>query len=109
MGTGTFGKVTVGSDFICYSMERTAVQIPVGVYSGCKRYSPHLAREVVGIDVPGRTDIEMHNANYPEQLDGCIALGSAVDNGVLDNSIEALEKVLSLLPQAFTVIILSSF
>lgn len=98
-----FGKVTIGDDLICYSMERTAVCIPEGTYPGYKRYSPHLSRTVVGIQVPNRTDIEMHNANQPCQLDGCIAVGSSVDGDALDNSIKALEKLLARLPQTFTV------
>lgn len=98
-----FGKVTIGNDFVCYSMENAALAIPTGTYAGRKRDSPHLGRIVLGIDVPGRTDIEGHNANLPCQLKGCIAFGSSIDNDALDNSIAALEKVLVLLPQTFMV------
>ncbi len=93
----------IGSEFICYSMERIAVAIPAGTYPAYKRYSPHLGRTVVGIDVPMRTDIEMHNANLPGQLLGCIAVGSAIDGDALDNSIVALEKLLASLPDTFLV------
>lgn len=103
-----FGKATVGNECVCFTMERTAVCIPARTYPGYKRHSPHLDRTVVGIDVPNRTDIEIHNANLPSQLQGCIAVGLAVDGDALDNSIAALEKLLGLLPQTFTVTILDS-
>ncbi len=105
-----FGTIQIDDgDIICYSMERTAVCIPAGTYLGCKRFSPHLNRTVVGIDVPGRTDIEGHNANLPGQLRGCIAFGLSVDGDALDNSIKALEKVLAALPDSFTVTVRQSF
>ncbi len=100
---GLFGKAIIGNKQVCVTMERKDVAIPAGIYPGRKRFSPHLNRLVVGIDVPGRTDIEGHNANYLSQLQGCIAFGSTVDNDSLDNSVKALEKVLSLLPDTFTV------
>lgn len=84
-------------------MENVALAIPTGTFVGRKRESPHLGRLVLGIDVPGRTDIEGHNANYPYQLKGCIAFGLQVDNGALDNSIVALQKVLDRLPEAYMV------
>lgn len=102
-----FGKVTIGGEDVCFSMERTVVAIPEGVYPCCKRYSPHNARTVIGIDVPNRTDIEIHPANYPSQLEGCIAVGSTVDNDALDNSTAAFEKLMTLLPQTFTLQIMS--
>lgn len=105
----TFGRATIGNEFVCYTMERTAVIIPAGKYKGHKRFSPHLNRTVVGIDVPGRTDIEGHNANLPGQLQGCIAFGSSIDGDALDNSIAALEKVLSLLPDSFIVSVTANY
>jgi hypothetical protein len=104
-----FGTILIDGGKVCFSMERTAVCIPIGTYPGCKRFSPHLNRIVVGIDVPGRTDIEGHNANLPGQIRGCIAFGSSIDGDALDSSIAALEKVLALLPQTFTVTISESY
>ncbi len=108
-GNALFGKATIGNEFVCYTMERTAVSVPIGTFKGCKRFSAHLNRTVIGIDVPGRTDIEGHDANYPCQLDGCIAFGLSIDGDALDSSVVALEKVLSLLPDAFTVEIVEAF
>lgn len=102
-----FGKAIIGNELICYTMERLAVRIPEGSYPAYKRYSAHLCRTVIGIDVPNRTDIEIHNANLPGQLLGCIATGLSVDGDALDNSIAALEKLLSLVPESFTVLVRS--
>ena len=44
-----------------------------------KRMTPH-------IDVPGRTYIEIHEANYPSQLEGCIAVGDEIDGDAVDDS-----------------------
>jgi len=90
-------------------MERTAVRIPEGTYSASKRHSPHLSRTVIGIDVPSRTDIEIHNANFPSQSQGCIAVGLSVDGDAMDSSVKALEMLLDLLPQSFIVLISSQY
>lgn len=77
--------------------------IPLGVYKGRKRDSAHFHMRVVGIDVPNRTDIECHPANLPQQLKGCVAVGSELDNDALDNSRVAFDKMMKILPEEFTV------
>ena len=53
--------------------------IPVGEYPCRRRWSNHLNMEVIGVyDVPDRSEIEIHPANYVTQLAGCIAPGTAV-------------------------------
>lgn len=104
-----FGEIRWDDTLICVSMERTAVAIPVGTFPGCKRYSPHLSMNVIGIDVPNRTDIECHPANYPSQLLGCIAAGSTVNSGALDNSREAFFRLMALVSQTFTVVVEEDF
>ena len=53
----------------------------------------------------------MHNANYVTQLEGCVAVGEAIKDinadGTLDvtNSVKTLKKLVSLLPDSFTIII----
>lgn len=102
-----FGEIYWDDRLVCVSMERTAVAIPVGMFPGCKRYSPHFAMTVIGIDVPNRTDIECHPANLPSQLLGCIAAGSTVDNDDLDNSRAAFDRLVALVAQTFVVIVSS--
>jgi len=97
-----FGRITVSGEFIGYSMERVAVAIPLGIYTARLRDSAHFGFRVPGIDVPNRTNIEIHPANYPSQLEGCIAIGSVVDNDALDNSRAAFERMMAVLPKAST-------
>ena len=98
-----FGDMVYNAEWICFTMERTAVAIPVGVYRGYKRDSAHFGMRVVGIDVPNRTDIEIHPANWPHQLDGCIAVGESIGNDALDNSRSAFQKMMLAVPEEFTV------
>lgn len=50
--------------------------IPAGSYTCSLRFSPHHGFAVFGVDhVPNRSDIEIHAANLPTQLLGCVALG----------------------------------
>ncbi len=104
-----FGDLTIGNDLICHSMERTAVAIPEGSYTAHLRFSPHFGLTLPGIDVPNRTDIEIHPANYPSQLLGCIAVGESIDGDALDNSRAAWDSLMTLLPQSFLVIVKSDF
>jgi hypothetical protein len=85
------------------TMERTAVAIPEGTYRGYKRDSSHFGMRVVGIDVPLRTNIECHPANFPQQLDGCIAIGETKDGNALDNSRMVFDRMMALVPEEFTV------
>lgn len=92
-------------------MERTAVAIPTGSYSAHLEDSPHFGFPTPHIDVPGRTYIELHPANYPSQLEGCIALGSTIDGDALDNSRAAFDRLMSYLPtdgSSFTLEIIES-
>jgi hypothetical protein len=102
-----FGEMAFNGKRICFTMERTAVAIPEGTYSGCKRDSQHFGRKVVGIAVPNRTDIECHPANLPCQLEGCIAVGESIDGDALDNSTTAFDAMMADLPDSFTVIVTS--
>ncbi len=53
--------------------------IPPGTYT-CKRYnSPHFGYVVFEIcNVPGHQYIEIHIANFNNELEGCVALGTAI-------------------------------
>lgn len=52
--------------------------IPAGTYPCSLRFSPHHGFAIFGVDaVPSRSDIEIHAANLPSQLLGCIALGES--------------------------------
>lgn len=113
----TLGEGQVG-DFKFVTLElpwknnqRKVSCIPPGTYKGVKRTSPKYGLHVHILDVPGRDLILMHNANYVTQLEGCIAVGESVKDinadGTLDvtNSVKTLKKLVSLLPDSFTIII----
>jgi len=84
-------------------MERIEVAIPEGIYRSCKEISPHFGFATPHLQVPSRTYIEIHPANYPAQLEGCIAIGTTIDNDSLDNSRAAFDRMMTILPDEFTV------
>ena len=95
--TGTFGILKSGSGFSCYTLElpwhenKTDIScIPTGVYI-CKYLpSPKHGNCYHVTDVPGRTSVEIHSANWAgdvsrglkSQLLGCIAIGRSIDTVV---------------------------
>jgi hypothetical protein len=106
------GQLTVDgcSGFSCKTMERNSVIIPEGVYIAQLELSPHFGFATPHLQVPGRTYIEIHPANYPTQLEGCIAVGEQIDGDALDNSDSAFSSFVKLLPQnePFLVVVSSS-
>jgi hypothetical protein len=98
-----FGSMDYEGKRLGVTMERTAVAVPEGTYRGYKRDSAHFGTRVVGIDVPNRTNIECHPANFPRQLDGCIAIGETKDGDALDNSRAAFDRMMAAVPEEFTV------
>lgn len=72
--------------------------IPEGVYRAIKHDSPTFGPTLWLRDVPERSEILLHPANYVEQLDGCIAPGSghgtARDALAVWDSQDALERIL---------------
>lgn len=102
-----FGDMDYNGETIGVTMERTAVAIPEGTYRAYKRDSAHFGTKVVGIDVPNRTNIEIHWANLPTQLLGCVAIGGSKDGDALDNSRSAFDRMMTIVPQEFTVVVSS--
>lgn len=78
---GTRGKLYNGQDFICETIERPKDDkdfpcIPEGWYIAKRYNSPANKRIVWQLeDVPHRTNIQFHIANWPYELKGCIAPG----------------------------------
>ncbi len=92
---GTFGNLVTDSGFQCYFVEKPwhdnkpeVSCIPSATYECGIGESPKFGK-VYGVkNVPGRTDILIHPANWQRQLLGCIALGRAIgevmgDRGVM--------------------------
>ena len=84
---GILGVMTLqGNPFICYTIENLEKSIPAGTYDVVWAWSPKFNRETPHIIVPNRTFIEIHTANYPYQLEGCIAVGDHLEDDAVDNS-----------------------
>ena len=113
----TLGEGSVGGfKFVTLELpwknnQRKVSCIPPGTYKGVKRTSPKYGLHVHILDVPGRDLILMHNANFVTQLEGCVAVGEAIKDinadGTVDiaNSVKTLKKLVSLLPDSFTIVI----
>src|SRR5271154_7560091 len=84
---GIFGVLTLDwHPFTCVTLENLVKSIPAGIYDLNFTYSPHFNRVMPHIIVPSRdalaggdAGIRIHWANFPTQLDGCIAVGTSVD------------------------------
>ena len=107
---GTFGTLVM-DNFNCLTVELpyrdnepNTSCIPKGQYTCKWTHSPRLDKYTYELqDVPNRAGIRIHSANYPDQLLGCIALGSYTANvngkeGVF-NSRDTLQKFETLLNQ----------
>lgn len=86
--------------------------VPPGRYPVVKEHSPKFGEILPELkDVPNRSECKFHVANYPSELLGCIApglsFGDLDEDGLLDvaNSRKALDKLMSLTPGSFEVII----
>lgn len=89
LGTGLFGNLVIDTNpFKCLTLERDGVQILPGVYPIQWVLSTHFDQIMPHIVVPGRVMILQHWANWPNQLEGCQALGTEeeLDKDQLDES-----------------------
>ena len=86
--------------------------IPEGEYRVMAHQSPKFGACFWVRDVPGRSEILIHPANYTRQLLGCLApgldFGDIDGDGVIDvkSSRKAMDKLLTTLPREFTLQIL---
>jgi hypothetical protein len=71
----TEGTLDIDGVFQCYTMENTQYLTPDGTYDLVWYPSPRWHQWVPQVMVPDRTNIEIHPANWPNQLDGCTAVG----------------------------------
>ena len=86
----TYGVLTVVDGpltlFKCLTLElpwrdnkRSISCAPPGAYPMDFEWSPRFKQNLWELkEVPNRSEIKIHSANYVEQLNGCIALGSGI-------------------------------
>ena len=89
---GIFGNLTIEANpFKCVTMELLSLAIPIGAYPVAWMWSEHFQQIMPQIIVPGREAIELHWANVPTQLEGCVALGTETElaNDRIDESKDA--------------------
>ena len=98
----TLGRLTCPDGDAYHTMEPPAVGdvicIPKGRYRMTIYRSPKFKSDVLLLhDVPGRSAIELHKGNYPNDTRGCILVGCNYreENGVLNFSAVAMNELLS--------------
>lgn len=98
----TMGYLYVNDSLICYSLERAdlansknASRIPLGSYQAYIRTDSSKGWRVELIDVPHRTNIQIHIGNYPFQTTGCTLIGTSATPGncTVQNSAVAINKL----------------
>lgn len=113
----TLGFFTYGS-FSCVTVElpwkenqNNVSCYPAGMYE-CRKITSLSHGECIEImNVPNRTNIQIHAANYARQLLGCTAVGRTMadidGDGNLDvtSSKNTLEKLLDAVPDRFTLVV----
>jgi len=90
---GLFGEL-VAEHFKCYTVENLRLSIPAGTYKLNFTYSPKFGHVMPHIVVPERdrltpdddAGLRIHPANYPHQLQGCIAVGNRLESNAVSNS-----------------------
>lgn len=69
----TTGTLSIDGRQVCFSLEPTVLMIPPGTYPVQMVPSPRFQRATPHVlDVPGRTEIEIHGGNRAEDSEGCI-------------------------------------
>lgn len=101
IGNAIHGQMTVNNIAVVQTLERLGVEIPTGRYRVVNYDSPRFQRLVpLLLEVPGRTAIEMHGANYPQQLDGCIGVGQERTAGGIRNCAAVVNMLVRLISLA---------
>lgn len=89
----TQGQMAIDGAFFCYTLELPRKDglpgscIPAGRYQVTTYPSPHFGRLMPLINNgPGRSEIEIHWGNYPDNTRGCILLGYQSSQDSIGNS-----------------------
>jgi Family of unknown function (DUF5675) len=94
----TEGTLYVDGEHQCYTLELPlgdglpGSAVPEGTYSVGVYPSPHFGRLMPLLSgIPGRSDIEIHWGNYPDNTRGCILLGSERELNFVSDSRKAFD------------------
>lgn len=102
-GTETVGTLTASigtTSFSCKTLElpwrdnqKNISSIPKGTYDVIYSFSPKFMKytyEILG--VPNRSGIRIHSANFVSQLNGCVALGNALQDINSDGQLDVINS-----------------
>ena len=80
----TIGRLEV-EGMRCFTLElpfldnkKSISSIPEGKYKAFRRVSPKNGLVIELMDVPNRTNIQIHAGNYTRQIEGCILVGKSI-------------------------------
>lgn len=98
----TIGELFFDSLFECFTLELSARKkdgvkncIPAGRYEILMLHSARFEMDTPHLqDVPGRTFIEIHPGNRPEDTEGCILLGQGKDVDWVSSSRAAYQALI---------------
>lgn len=103
----TLGELLVDGRHECYTLEDRLrpdsapkipgeTAIPAGLYRVLVTWSPRFGRQMPLLaDVPGFSGIRIHSGNEPEDTEGCVLVGVAIEDGRLLRSRDAYAALLS--------------
>lgn len=101
-GNALLGQFLLDGHPFAFTVENNERRIPAGVYPLTLKYSPKNQRIVPWLeDVPDRECVEVHPANWPKELDGCIAPGLESWPDGVGHSIAAFETLMKVLRPLF--------
>lgn len=102
-GGAVIGTVWINGVQTFYSIENAGCLIPAGLYPLSLYYSIRNKRIVPLLaGVPGRSYIEIHPANRPSELSGCLGMGLGRGMNWIDHSIVAVEALVKMLKPQLT-------
>lgn len=103
-GLALLGQFLIDGHPFAFTVENADLQIPAGTYPLTLKYSPKNKRTVPWLeDVPDRECIEVHPANWPRELEGCIAPGLDPWPDGVGHSVAAFEALMKVLRPLFRV------
>ena len=100
---GTNGELYLDGRLLCYTIELPWIDnikevscIPEGRYQLVKMYTKKFGMHYMVSNVPGRSDIFIHPANYAmRELEGCIApVSKLLAHGLGEDSRKAFKKLM---------------
>lgn len=98
--TGILTASNAGASFACKTVERPWLNnansiscIPTGTYQVKWTFSPKFMKYTYQVmNVPNRSGIRIHSANFYSQLQGCIALGDALVDVNKDGELDTINS-----------------